>query len=79
MAFYSAYMSSCQRLPNDNTLICEAQTGRIFEITKMGSIVWEFVNPFPSLYHPAYGHNRVIPKAYRYGPDYQGLARRNLK
>lgn len=79
MAFYSAYMSSCQRLPNDNTLVCEAQTGRIFEVTKAGSIVWEFVNPFSSLYHPVYGHHRIIPKAHRYGPDYPGLPRRNLK
>lgn len=73
MAFYSAYMSSCQRLPNDNTLICEAQTGRIFEVMKSGRIVWEFVNPFSSLPDPVYGHNRIIPKAYRYGSEYEGL------
>jgi len=78
MALYSAYMSSCQRLPNGNTLVCEAQTGRIFEVTKTGNIVWEFVNPFPCLSHPVYGHHRIIPKAYRYGPDYPGLTRRNL-
>jgi len=71
--FFSAYMSNCQRLPNDNTLICEAATGRIFEVTKAGSIVWEFVNPFPSSFDPVYGHNRIIPKAYRYGADYEGL------
>lgn len=73
MAFYSAYMSSCQRLPNENTLICEAAAGRIFEITKVGKIVWEFINPFPSSFNPVYGHNRIIPRAYRYGPEYEGL------
>jgi hypothetical protein len=71
--FYSAYMSSCQRLPNTNTLICEAQTGRIFEITKTGIVVWEFINPFGPSFDPVYGHNRIIPRAYRYGPEYEGL------
>lgn len=73
MAFYSAYMSNCQRLPNGNTLMCEAMTGRIFEVTKEGDIVWEFVNPFPSSFDSTYGRHRIIPKAYRYGPDYEGL------
>jgi len=79
MAFYSAYMSNCQRLPNDNTLICEAATGRIFEVTKTGSIVWEFVNSFPPSFDPVYGHNRIIPKAYRYGPNYEGLKGKSLE
>jgi len=79
MAFYSAYMSSCQRLPNDNTLICEAQTGRIFEVMKSGRIVWEFVNPFSPSLDSVYGHNRIIPKAYRYGPEYEGLKGKSLE
>lgn len=77
--FFSAYMSNCQRLLNDNTLICEAATGRIFEVTKTGSIVWEFVNPFPSSFDPVYGHNKIIPKAYRYGPNYEGLTGNSLE
>ena len=79
MAFYSAYMSSCQRPPNENTLICEAATGRIFEVTKTGRIVWEFVNPFSSAFDSVYGHNHIIPKAYRYGPEYGGLKAKNLE
>jgi len=71
--FYSAYMSNCQRLPNGNTLVCEAQTGRIFEITKTGTVVWEFINPFAPSFDPVYGHNRIIPRACRYGPEYEGL------
>ena len=31
-----------QRLPNGNTLITETCTGRIFEVTREGKIVWEF-------------------------------------
>ena len=45
-AFYSSHISGAQRLPNGNTLICEGRTGRIFEITAQGEVVWEYVNPY---------------------------------
>ncbi|MBI3014599.1 MAG: aryl-sulfate sulfotransferase [Candidatus Tectomicrobia bacterium] len=44
--FYSPYMSGAQRLPNGNTLITEAASGRVFEVTPEREIVWEFVSPF---------------------------------
>jgi hypothetical protein len=34
-----------QRLPNGNTLIVESNGGRIFEVTRQGDIVWEYLNP----------------------------------
>lgn len=34
-----------QRLANGNTLITESSGGRIVEVARDGSIVWEFVNP----------------------------------
>jgi len=43
--FYSQIMGSNQRLPNGNTLICESQNGRAFEVTQDNEIVWEFYNP----------------------------------
>ncbi len=43
--FFSPRQSSCQRLPNDNTLVTEGDSGYVFEITKEGRIVWEFYNP----------------------------------
>ena len=43
--FYSPYISGAQRLPNGNTLITEGNYGRLFEVTRDGEIVWEFVNP----------------------------------
>ena len=48
-SFFSHYISSAQRQPNGNTLICEGANGRIFEVTRTGEIVWEYVNPFPNL------------------------------
>jgi hypothetical protein len=43
--FYSQIKGSNQRLPNGNTLICESQNGRAFEVTRDKEIVWEFYNP----------------------------------
>lgn len=43
--FFSKWRGSAQRLPNGNTLICEAERGRAFEVTAEGRIVWEFWNP----------------------------------
>jgi hypothetical protein len=34
-------------LPNGNTLIDEGMGGRLFQITPVGDIVWEYVNPYP--------------------------------
>lgn len=44
-SFFSSFLSSAQRLPGGNTLICEGMHGRIFQVTPAGEIVWEFVNP----------------------------------
>jgi hypothetical protein len=43
--FFSRTRGSCQRLPNGNTLVCESNGGRAFEITREGRIVWEWLNP----------------------------------
>jgi hypothetical protein len=43
--FYSRTRGSAQRLPNGNTLICEGDVGRVFEVTHEGDIVWEWWNP----------------------------------
>ena len=44
--FFSPYISNAQRLPNGNTLICEGCHGRIFEVTRQGDVVWEYVSPY---------------------------------
>ena len=45
-SFFSATISGVQRLPNGNTLICEGNDGRIFEVTPDLEIVWEYIVPF---------------------------------
>jgi hypothetical protein len=44
--FFSTNISSAQRLPNGNTLIDAGNPGRMFEVTKAGAIVWEYMYPF---------------------------------
>lgn len=43
--FYSRIMSNAQRLPNGNTLICNADSGYFFEIDSGKNIVWEYISP----------------------------------
>jgi hypothetical protein len=43
--FYSSNISGAQRLPNGNTLITAGAGGRMFEVTKEGAIVWEYMYP----------------------------------
>ena len=75
ISFYSYNISSAERQPNGNTLICEGAPGRIFEVTPEKAIVWEYINPYfgdaPSR-GPANSVNGVF-RAHRYGPDHPGL------
>jgi hypothetical protein len=73
--FYSNIMSGAQRLPNGNTLITEADTGRIFEVTVDGEVVWEFA---PDWLPPwATGFFGSVYRAYRV--PYQWVPNRYLK
>jgi outer membrane protein assembly factor BamB len=65
--FFSPRISNAQRLPNDNTLICEGDFGRLFEVTTDGEVVWEFVNPYFGE-GPTGLNNRVF-RAYRYSAE----------
>jgi outer membrane protein assembly factor BamB len=43
--FFSTNISSAQRLANGNTLVTAGAGGRMFEITREGAIVWEYMYP----------------------------------
>jgi len=64
--FFSQIMSGCQRLPNGNTLVCEATAGRLFEVTDVGATTWNYV-------HVALGLNWVF-KARRYPETVTGVS-----
>lgn len=44
--FYTPFMGNAQRLPNGNTHVTESSTGRLFEVTPVGEVVWEYVIPW---------------------------------
>jgi hypothetical protein len=70
--FFSPRMGNAQRLPNGNTLITEASFGRLFEVTKGGEIVWEYVNPFfgkPLFGGPPTSESNQVFRALRYSRD----------
>jgi hypothetical protein len=43
--FFSILMGSAQRLPNGNTLICDGNQEKVFEVTPEKNIVWEYTYP----------------------------------
>ena len=75
--FFSGHISGATRLPNQNTLICEGTSGRLFEVTRNGEVVWEWWNPVYNT-RPNGDSMGWLFRAYRYGPDHPGLAGRAL-
>jgi len=86
-SLYSKYISGARRLPNGNTLICEADSGYFFEVTPDSRVVWRYVNPVsgPALLY----QGDTVPRGTwcrlnstfqitRYAPDYPGLIARDL-
>jgi hypothetical protein len=63
--FNSPSRGSSQRLPNGNTFIAESDTGRLFEVTPGGDVVWDYYNP--DLRDP--GQRYPIYRAMRYPPE----------
>lgn len=63
-SFFSPFISSAQRLAAGNTLIVEGTKGRIFEVTRSGEIVWEYMSPF-SEQRPDIGGLVIDQNVYR--------------
>jgi outer membrane protein assembly factor BamB len=43
--FFSAKRGASQRLPGGNVLVTDSESGRAFEVTREGDVVFEFANP----------------------------------
>ena len=68
-AFRSTHISAARRLPNGNTFIDEGQSGRLFQVTRDGDIVWEYVNAYPRVAKdPATGKSTINHQLYRAQP-----------
>ena len=66
--FFSSYISGARRLPNGNTLITEGHFGRMFQVTKDGEVVWEYINPYFDQ-GPAGGLVNSVFRATHYLPE----------
>lgn len=91
-SFFSYRQGAAQRLPNGNTFVTSTHGGHLFEVTKKGEIVWEYVSPIfggkakcvagdDEAFDPKYHQNamtNMIHRGYRYGTDYPGLKGRDL-
>jgi hypothetical protein len=62
--FFSPTKGSAQRLPNGNTLVCDGDSGRSFEVTRDGEIVWEWLNP-----NLKEGHRETVYRMMRLAPE----------
>ncbi len=90
-SFFTHRQGMAQQLPNGNWFITSSNMGHLFEVTKSGEIVWDFVNPMCNDYPICYMRDddkdvRLVPefysnvmhRAYRYGKDYPGLKGKDL-
>jgi hypothetical protein len=72
----SLHIAGAERLPNGNTLICEGESGRVFEVTKGCEICWEWNSPFV---HDFKGISAVMLfRAHRYAIDGPELSEHKL-
>lgn len=83
LSFYSYNISSAERQPNGNTLICEGAPGRVFEVTPSGEVVWEYISPFfvgnpPTAGGSRFGYANAVFRAHRYAADHPAFAGKDL-
>lgn len=79
--FFSPNISGAQRQPNGNTLICEGNDGRLFEITPEGDIVWEYITAYSQFGAVIQGENPIgnsTFRAYRYAPEHPAFDGRDM-
>ena len=88
VSFYSYFISGARRLENGNTMICEGESGRFFEVTHDGEVVWDYVNPVEQwstlsstgiipIANGSYQSNMVF-RAQKYPANFPGFNGRDL-
>jgi outer membrane protein assembly factor BamB len=75
--FFSNYISGVEQLWSGSALVCEGSSGTVFEVTRAGEVVWEWINPFVNFRKngdPAVG----LYRAHRYRDDHPAFVGRDL-
>lgn len=79
--FFSSILSSGERLPNGNTLICDGDSGYYFEVDINNTIVWEYINPDSSNGILNQGDNATANSTFRakkFSLDYPAFIGKDL-
>ena len=58
LSFYGSFISGAHRMGNGNTFINEGPKGRLFEVTPVREIVWEYLVPYRGNIHKPNGEPR---------------------
>ncbi|MBT6444617.1 MAG: PQQ-binding-like beta-propeller repeat protein [Acidimicrobiaceae bacterium] len=75
--FFSSYISGAERLWSGSVLVCEGASGRLFEVTRDGDVVWEWINPFENKRRNG-DVSVTIYRAHRYPADHPAFVGRSL-
>ncbi|MFY0604356.1 MAG: aryl-sulfate sulfotransferase [Flavobacteriaceae bacterium] len=81
--FFSSIVSSAQRLPNGNILVCQGSSGRFFELNPSNEIVWEYINPVHNNNGTVYNQTETATgnttfRAIKYSKSYSAFTGRDL-
>ncbi len=81
--FFSPILSNAQRLPNNNILILDGDSGYFFEIDSNNNKVWEYINPASATGILSQGDNpdfvaNSIFRAIKYATDYPAFNGKDL-
>lgn len=82
-AMYSTGLSSVQKLPNGNWLLCSGRQGYSFELSPDNELVWEYVTPLRGGNPVDQGtilelNENLTFRLYRYPADYAAFSNRDL-
>ena len=79
--FFSPRYGSAQRLDNQNTLICNSDSGEMFEVDSESNILWKYINPVSINGILAQGEeasSNPVFRCHRYGINYSAFLGRDM-
>lgn len=76
-SFFSNTMGGAERMPNGNTLICNAASGIFMEVDNAGNAIWKYVNPIGINGSTTQGEQPAFNACFRtrfYAHNFSGFA-----
>jgi hypothetical protein len=82
--FTSGILSGAIRLPNENLLICDGNSGRLFEMNSTNDIVWNYIIPMNNTTGEISSQGDVLEsgnstfRGIKYSTDYEGFTGKDV-